>query len=510
MLASRHTGSEYRTAIRNGGAAMKHILVSIICLCASLTLPVFAQDQQPSSQHELTELSILKPWTGDLDGMIERRVIRALVAPSRTSYWLNGARQTGAEYELLKAFQDEINNRYKTQGKHIRIHVAFIPTSRDQLIPGLLEGRGDIAAGILTVTPERLEQVDFGEPFFRGVKEIAVTGPASPQLSSIDDLSGKEVCVRKSSSYWTHLEHLNERFAREGKTPVLLKAVPEDLQDDDLLEMVNAGLLGIIVVDRYQALLWAKVFKKLTPHKGIVINAGGDLAWMIRTDSPKLKAEIKEFAKKHGQKSDFGRELVKKYGGDGNPRVVKHATSAGEIKKFQNSVEIFRKYGAQYDMDYLLMVAQGYQESLLDQNARSDVGAIGVMQLMPATGNEMKTGDITQLEPNIHAGIKYIRLLRDQFFENEPMDARNKILFSFAAYNAGPGRIQKLRKETERQGLNPNLWFNNVEVIAARRIGEETVTYVANIYKYYYAYRLVEERRAEEEKARRELLQSTN
>jgi len=192
---------------------MEDTLVCVVLLCVlSFPLPAVATDQLSLERQELTEAAVLQPWTGDLDGMIQRRVIRALVAPSRTSYWLLGLRQTGAEYELLKAFENEINEHYKTQGKHIRIHVVFIPTPRDQLISRLLEGRGDIAAGILTVTPERLEQVDFGAPFFRGVKEIAVTGPASPELTSVDDLSGKEVFVRKSSSYWTHLESLNERF----------------------------------------------------------------------------------------------------------------------------------------------------------------------------------------------------------------------------------------------------------------------------------------------------------
>ena len=486
---------------------MKHVLLGVACVCISFSLPAFAQDQQPAKKHQLTQAPVFKPWTGDLDGMVQRRVIRALVAPSRTSYWLIGIRQTGAEYELLKAFEDEINQHYKTQGKHIRIHVVFIPTSRDELIPRLLEGRGDIAAGILTVTPERLENVDFGDPFFRGVKEIVVTGPASPELASVDDLSGKEVFVRKSSSFWTHLEGLNERFTNEHKQPVKLKVAPEDLQDDDLLEMVNAGLVGIVVVNRYQALLWAKVFKKLKPREDLVVNEGGDIAWMIRKDSPKLKAEIAAFAKKYGMKSDFGKTLVKKY--TGSTRIVKPATSASEIKKFEATVEFFRKYGAKYDTDYLLMMAQGYQESLLDQNARSEVGAIGVMQVMPATGKDMKTGDITQVEPNIHAGVKYISLMRDQFFANQPMDARNKLLFSFAAYNAGPGRIQKLRKEAEKRGLNPHVWFNNVEIIAGERIGEETVTYVSNIYKYYVAYTLLEEQRAAKEKAKSELQQQT-
>ena len=482
---------------------MKHVLLGILCVCTLSALPAFAQDTQPQSKHELPQIPVLKPWTGDLDGMVKRRVIRALVAPSRTSYWLNGARQTGAEFELLKAFEEKINKQHQTQGRHIRIVVVFIPTSRDQLIPGLLAGRGDIAAGILTVTPERLEQVDFGEPFFHGVKEIAVTGPNSPELASVDDLSGKEVFVRKSSSFWTHLEHLNERFAKEQKPPVRLKAAPEDLQDDDLLEMVHAGLVGIVVVDRYQALLWARVFKKLTPHEDVVVNKGGDIAWMIRKNSPKLQVEIAGFAKQYGQKSDFGKALVKKY--VGNLRVVKPATSAGEIMKYHATVEFFRKYGTQYDMDYLLMIAQGYQESLLDQNAKSSVGAIGVMQLMPATGKEMNTGDIMQVEPNIHAGIKYISWMQNEFFGNEPMDARNKLLFSFAAYNAGPGRVQKLRKEAKKRGLDPNVWFNNVEIIAGQRIGTETVTYVANIYKYYIAYTLVEGQRAEQERVRSEL-----
>jgi membrane-bound lytic murein transglycosylase MltF len=227
---------------------------------------------------------------------------------------------------------------------------------------------------------------------------------------------------------------------------------------------------------------------------------------MIRKDSPKLKAEIAKFAKTHGQKSDFSKNLVKKYAG--STRIVKPATSASEIKKFKQTIEFFRKYGERYEMDHLLMIAQGYQESLLDQNARSDAGAIGVMQLMPATGKEMNTGDITQVESNIHAGIKYVSMMRNEFFANQPMDARNKTLFAFAAYNAGPGRIVKLQKEAERHGLDPYVWFNNVEIIAARRIGEETVTYVSNIYKYYIAYTLIEEQRAEEEKARTDLQQN--
>jgi membrane-bound lytic murein transglycosylase MltF len=170
---------------------------------------------------------------------------------------------------------------------------------------------------------------------------------------------------------------------------------------------------------------------------------------------------------------------------------VKNAASDAERRKMTAVADMFRKYGDQYQLDFLLMVAQAFQESGLDQNAKSPVGAIGIMQVMPATGKELKVGDITQTEANIHAGVKYIRFMMDQYYKDEPMDDLNKGLFTFASYNAGPGRVRQLRAEAAKRGLNPNLWFGNVEQVASERIGRETVTYVSNIYKYYIAYRLI-------------------
>jgi membrane-bound lytic murein transglycosylase MltF len=162
-----------------------------------------------------------------------------------------------------------------------------------------------------------------------------------------------------------------------------------------------------------------------------------------------------------------------------------------------------RVRGNQYSLDYLLMMAQGYQESQLDQNAKSRVGAVGVMQVMPATGKEMKVGDIRKIEPNIHAGVKYVRLMMDQYYADEPMDLLNKALFTFASYNAGPARITQLRQRAAGRGLDPNKWFNNVEVLAAESIGRETVQYVANIYKYYLAYQMLTDEDARRQKAKR-------
>jgi membrane-bound lytic murein transglycosylase MltF len=428
--------------------------------------------------------------------MIKRRRIRALVVFSRTQYFVDRGVQNGTAYEYLRAFEDYINTKYKL--KTLKVNVVFLPVSRDKLIPLLLEGRADLAVAGLIATPERLKQVDFSEGIGGNVSEIAVTGPESPPVNTVDDLSGKEVFVRRSSSYWEHLEALNVKFQAAGKAPVKLKAAPENLEDEDLLEMLNAGLVGLVIVDDSKAKLWAKVFPAIQLHPEVAVNTGAEVGAMIRKNSPLLKAELGAFSKKHGAGTLFGNTVVKKY--LGSTRFVKNATSAAEIKKFNDTVQLFRRYGDKYNLDHLLVMAQSYQESRLDQNAKSHVGAVGIMQVMPATGKELNVGDITQLEPNIHAGVKYVRFMEDQYFSKDAMDEVNKMLFSFAAYNCGPGRVARLRKEAAAKGLDPNVWFGNVENIAAARIGSETVTYVSNIYKYYIAYKLVTEAQEERKK----------
>jgi len=476
-------------------ASMSLLLTGLVALPAGAVQPA-KPAEAPSGSLPLE----VREWKGDLDGMVERRVIRALVVNSKTFYFLEEGRQYGASYEGLKAFEKELNR--KIRAKDRKIHIIFIPVSRDKLIPALLEGHGDIAAANLTITPERLKQVDFSVPIYSKVSEIVVTGPSSPKIASVEDLSGKEVFVRKSSSYHEHLEQLNARFRKEGKPPVMLRPAPEILEDEDLLEMLNAGLVSLLVVDSHKAQFWEQVFKGITLHPEAAVHTGGRIAWMFRKNSPRLKKAVDAFVKTHRKGTSFGNQVIQRY--LKSTRFVKNATSEAEIRKFREMVALFKKYGSRYDIDYLLVMAQGYQESQLDQSVRSRAGAIGVMQVMPATGKELGVGDIRKLEPNIHAGVKYIRFMIDRYYAEEPMGRLDRMLFAFASYNAGPSRIQGLRKEATQRGLDPNVWFNNVEVVAADRIGSETVTYVSNIYKYYIAYRLVAESEAKRERAREE------
>jgi membrane-bound lytic murein transglycosylase MltF len=446
------------------------------------------------------------PWTGDFDAMVQqRRFIRVLVTYSKSHYYVINGVQHGSAYEYMKAFEDWVNLKYPQKVKNTKFHVVFIPVPRDLVLSRLTEGRGDLAVGTLEITPERSKIVDFSDPVVIGVKEIAVTGPHSPVLHSLDDLSGQDVFVRKSSSYWERLNALNARFKSQGKAEIKLRLAPENLEDEDLLEMLNAGLVPIVITKAYLPALWGKIYTNIRPNPDVVLDDSGQIAWAMRKNSPKLKETIDQFVKTHKQGTAFGNSVIGRYAQ--SDKMLKNAIAPGELKKFQETVSLFQKYGSQYNLDYLLMMAEGFQESTLNQDAKSGVGAVGIMQLMPATGDQMKVGDIHQKEANIHAGVKYIRFMVDKYFANEPMDDTNKLLFAFAAYNAGPGRIHSLREEAAKKGLDPNVWFGNVEYIAAARVGMETVTYVANIYKYYVAYKLLAVQQEERDKTRQQLEQ---
>jgi membrane-bound lytic murein transglycosylase MltF len=449
-------------------------------------------------QRNVARERIISKWTGDLDGMIQRRVIRILTAYSKTQYLIDHGTPRGLVSDMASMFEEDLNKKLKS--KNIRVHVMILPVSHDDLIPALLEGRGDIVAAGTMITDPRKEKVDFTNPTRTGVSAIVVTAPGAPPVAKVEDLAGREVYLQMSMVSSQGVKRFNDELARKGLAPVKIKPAPEVLAEEDILEMVNAGLVKTTIAFDYLAEFWKQIFPKLVLNKGAAIKTDGQIAMMIRKNSPKLKAELNAFIARFPEGSAQRNVLLQKY--LKSVKYAKAATSKEEAAKLERTMAFFRKYGDQYTLDYLLMMAQGYQESQLNQNAKSHVGAIGVMQVMPATGKELKVGDITELEPNIHAGVKYFRFMMDKYYADEPMDRLNKGLFTFASYNAGPARIAQLRKRAAGRGLDPNKWFNNVEIVAAESIGRETVQYVANIYKYYLAYQMYMEEQQQRLKAK--------
>lgn len=435
---------------------------------------------------------VTEKWTGDFDGMTERRMIRVLVVHNKMSFFLDKGQQRGASHDIFIEFEKFVNDWLKAGT--LKTKVVFIPVRRDRLLPALLEGKGDIAASNLTVTKERLKMVDFSTPLITGIKEIVITGSSVPKISSLNELAGKEVHVRRSSSYYDSLGRLNMAFEKEGKEPVRVVAASELLEDSDLLEMVNAGLIPTVIVDSHKAEFWQEIFGQIRAYPDIAINTGGEIGWAFRKESPKLEGIVNEFVKANKKGTLMGNILLKRYLKDN--KWARNAVDPEEMKKFDETVDLFRKYAGEYGFDFLMTAALAYQESTLDQSKRSHVGAVGIMQLLPTTAADKNVAipDIENLESNIHAGTKYLRFLRDRYFSDPEMNRLNQALFSFAAYNAGPAKVARLRKEASELGLDPNVWFNSVELVAASRIGRETVQYVSNIFKYYTAYKIVSER----------------
>jgi len=443
-----------------------------------------------------------KAATGDFELMLQRRAIRFYLPYSRSLYFIDRGRERGISADLIREFERWINKKYAARLGKRPLTVFAVVATRDKLLEDLLEGRADVAVGNLKVLDELREKVDFVASEDTGSVEVLVTGPASPAIATIDELSGKTLHLREVSSQTLSVRALNERFRKEGKPEARMEFVPSALEDEDLLEMLNAGLLQNIVVDDWKARMWAQVLPKVKVREDIALRARTRLGWAIRKDSPGLAAELEAFHAHYAKQAGGIPRLQRQY--MSRIKVLKSSTAGEDYKRFTGVIGLFEKYGKQYSFEPLLLAAQGFQESTLNQSAKSQVGAIGVMQVMPATGAELRVGDIHQVEPNIHAGAKYMDQLMSRYFKDAGFDAQNRTLFAFASYNAGPGNIARMRKETARRGLDPDQWFNNVEIVTAEKIGIETTTYVRNIFKYYVAYKLTEQARDSAASARQQ------
>ncbi len=434
--------------------------------------------------------AIENKFTGNWKAIRERRLVRFLVPYSKTFFFWDGATPRGLIYDKIMAFEKKINRDLST--RNIQIHTMIIPTQRKDLFQKLNDGYGDVVAANLTITPERSKLVDFSDPFQTNVKELLVSHKLHKTYTTIYDLSGTTISVRESSSYFSSLKKINEILADFEKEPISIGLIQDSLEDEDILELINNKIIELTIVDNSKAIFWAKILPDIFIHQEPIISKGNKIAWATRKKSPELMKALNSYIRTAKQGTLVGNMLLKKY--LQNTKYIKGALDSPNVKLFEKLSPLFKKYGAKYNFDPLMLTALAYQESKLKQSARSSKGAVGIMQILPSTASFREVGikNINKLENNIHAGSKYLRYLADTFFpESEHMDQLNRTLLTFAAYNAGPGRVRYLRKVAKRKGYDPNKWFQNVEIIAAEVIGRETVRYVSNIYKYYLTYKLL-------------------
>src|SRR5271169_4559378 len=317
--------------------------------------PVSSPDEPPAPSSDVRLGKVFARRTGDLDEMAKDRNIRALVILNPIGFFYDKGQPRGVMYEALEEFQKFANQKLKT-GK-LDVKVTFLPMRVDQIEAALTEGVGDIIASGIVVTPDREKRVAFSTPIQTDVTQIIVTGPSFGAVSTLADLGGKEVYANPLTTYYENLQKANEALQKLGKTPIVVKAADKNLLEDDLVQMVNAGLIPATVTTKQKAALWAQVLDHIQPHPDLAIATGGQLAWVMRKNNPQLKQLVDEFVASHAVGSSFGNTLVRRY--LQSTKWVKNSTSGEEMKKFQTNLGLFQKYAGEYDFDYLMIAAQG-------------------------------------------------------------------------------------------------------------------------------------------------------
>jgi len=471
--------------------SMRISIILLAILCFTWTTTVYAQDQneQVDPFPEIFSDIGTQRSTDDLSAMKDRKLVRALVTISMTDFFFFNAQPRGIQAEFLARYEKALNKGISR--KELMTHVTFIPVPFSELIPALNDGRGDIAAALMTITPEREKQVTFISSHRWTVDEVLVTNKNVTDINNIIDLAGREIYVLRGSSYVEHLEKLNTRFAARKMPQITIVEADENLLSEDIVELVNAGILEMTVIDDFKGELWAQIFPDVVIHKDIQINSGGHIGWAIRKNNPELEASLMEFLPQIRQRSLLGNMLIDKY--FGTTKWIRNPMDDIARQNLGDFAPLFQEYADQYGFDWLALLAQAYQESGLDHDSHSRAGAVGIMQLLPSTAEYIGFEDITDIDDNIHAGVKYLAFLRERYFSDPEMSNVDRFAFTWAAYNAGPAKVTKIRARAEKMELDPNKWFQNVEYAALSMVGQETVKYVANIYKYYIAYSLSRE-----------------
>jgi len=464
------------------------LLTTGLCSLSSAQKGEIAGKEAESIQADILIETFFTKRTGDLPQMLERHQIRVLVVPSRSTYFLDDKGQPrGIDYELLKGWE-KILNKGRKKGTP-PISVIFIPVTLEELGDALLEGRGDIA-GITLLTPSRANEFAYATPIFEKIQEVVVTARSGPPISSLEELSGQEVHVLSGSAQLESLVELNERFKKSGLAPIKVVQAEPYVADENLLEMINAGMIPAAVVPDAFAKLWSRIFKNLVVHEKIPVTAGMKAAWAVRKENPLLLAKLNEAIasvlkkNKRAFERDFN-QYFKTTRWIENPFV--------EGAKYELS-DHFQREAAAFGMDWLQLMAQGFQESALNPEAKSPAGAVGIMQLLPSTAEWLGVMNYDEPGGNIHAGAKYMARLMKRYAKVPEITEDNRFFFALAAYNAGPGRVRKYRKRAIKLGYDPNRWFANVERVALRSGNLETVMYVRNILNYTLAYATAYER----------------
>ncbi len=436
-------------------------------------------------------------YTYDFEELVKTGVIRILVVYDGVNYYFVDGHEDGFAVAMGKQLKKYINETHIKNDSN-KIDIQYIPVRTDQIFKLLEKGVGDIAASFIIPTQRLKNEVAFTDPFMQELSELVVTKKGSYKIKSIKDLSGISVYIRKSSKAYETIKALNIAFRTMNWAPVNIVLVQETMQDAELIQRISNGEIPATIISSAQAKLWEHIFTNIKFHTEFPVSSHNTMNWAIRNYNYHLLNIVNQFIALYNQDTKSGKKIVGTYfrplANSTSTHSKKQSLSTMGMKfdEFQKFKTVFKKYGEEYDLDWRLLMSQAYQESTFNPNAKSPKGPIGLFQVSPTMAQNFLVNSVDELKTidgNAKAATKYLKYIVDNYLKGSYyLDNQNKMAFALASYNAGPGRIKYYRTLAERQGLDPNVWFNNVEKIVAEKGLSETVNYVSSILKRYRAF----------------------
>ena len=417
----------------------------------------------------------------DLAEIRRSGVLRVLVNQSRNSSGEIKGETIGVEYLRLRAFEQYLNRSAKGPA----IVIKLVPRAKDQLIGALQRGEGDLVAPGELMQTATMSRIRGSRPVVEQVPMILVSRTGGPRYRSYEQLSGRSLALAAGSAAGPELERVNRDLMRAGRAPIAIEWVDSTLAVEDVLEMVQAGIYTATVVEQPIAERWAKVLPKLRLERGLALGKRAGMRWYVRNEASMLQATVDRFLRDYRAPDDQDAAFVRVY-----RRLyrVQYPLDRLGRKRLETVRPTLQRFALQQELDWLNLAALAFKESTLNPAARGASGAVGLMQVTPQTARGMGVSDIAKLDNNVLASARYLTNLRRRYFASPRLNERERMAFILAAYNLGPQRVQSMRAEARRRGLNPDQWFFQVERVAMSTMGMGVVSYVSAVNKYYLAY----------------------
>ncbi|WHT79571.1 transglycosylase SLT domain-containing protein [Pseudomonas rhodesiae] len=449
---------------------------ALLMLC--LTLLPMAAVARLDGPLEVTKPSKVR----DLAEIRSSRTLRVLVNQSRNSSGEVLGQAIGVEYHRLRAFEQYLNGHAR-DGQEINLKI--IPKAKDQLLAALARGEGDLVAPGELLDINTAHKIVTSDPIISDVPLWLVGGKGERRFTRLEQLSGRTLALTTGSAAADAVSQVNQKLALHKQPPIKVEWVDPTLAVEDVLEMVQAGIFHLTIVEKPIAERWSKILPKLRFDKQVAITSPGDEFWFVRQDASILRASIDRFLKTYRTPADrdvaFQRIYRRLY-------QVRNPLARIDRQRLEKLRPVLQKHAGEQGMDWLNLAALAFKESALDPSARNSGGPTGLMQITPSAAQRVGVNNIETLDSNVQASARYLTMIRRKFFASPKLNERERMAFVLAAYNMGPERVQGMRTEAKRRGLNPNQWFFQVERIAMEQVGMSAVGYVNSVNKYYLAF----------------------